>query len=142
QLLDRIKMVFPAIPDGWDWDVAMPPFATNYTVLYEREARGLPGRYNFYASLERADPAAVAAAFENQGWAMRKSGGEEMEANLSWGEISIVKDKQEVLLNGRVDFRPDHVEDLHHLLDGIAGVYQYEFYDEEGRVLLERRRPG
>jgi len=41
--LDRLRTVFPVIRENWDWGVAKPPFATNYTVLYEREDAGLFG---------------------------------------------------------------------------------------------------
>jgi len=41
--LDRLRTVFPVIRENWDWEVAMPAFGRNYTVLYERENAGLYG---------------------------------------------------------------------------------------------------
>jgi hypothetical protein len=42
QFVAKLKQAFPAIPDNWDGQIMQPPFATNYTVLYEREERGMP----------------------------------------------------------------------------------------------------
>lgn len=38
QLQTRLKTAFPSIPDNWDVQIMQPPFATTFTVLYEREA--------------------------------------------------------------------------------------------------------
>ena len=43
QFLDRLRTVFPVIRENWDWEVAMPAFTGNYTVLYERENADLYG---------------------------------------------------------------------------------------------------
>jgi hypothetical protein len=42
QFVAKLKQAFPAIPDNWDGQIMQPPFATNYTVLYEREERRMP----------------------------------------------------------------------------------------------------
>jgi hypothetical protein len=36
QFLEKLESVFPTIPPDWDAKIALPPFATNYTVLWER----------------------------------------------------------------------------------------------------------
>ena len=38
QFLDRLEGAFPSIPKDWWGKVIHPAFATNYTVLYERDA--------------------------------------------------------------------------------------------------------
>lgn len=141
QFMKRLKAIFPAIPNGWDWDVVKRPFAANYTVLYEREGGDLPSTNNFYASLSRVDLTVVCPAFEKAGWTIRKAGWEEMEARNNWSEINIVKDRHGVLLNGRVAFRAGMMEVLDGVLYGIGSAYQYEVYDEEKQVLREKRWP-
>ena len=47
QLLTRLKAAFPSIPDNWDREIIRPPFATNFTVLFEREDRQIPESSNF-----------------------------------------------------------------------------------------------
>jgi len=37
QFLKRLVTAFPTIPDNWDGQIAQPPFATSFTVLYERQ---------------------------------------------------------------------------------------------------------
>jgi len=141
QFMKRLKVIFPGIPNGWDWDVVKRPFASNYTVLFEREGGDLPATNNFYASLSRVGLAAVCSAFEEAGWTIRKAGWEEMEARNHWSEIDILKDRSGVLLNGRVAFRAGMMEVLDGVLYGIGSPYQYEVYDEEKRVLREKRWP-
>jgi hypothetical protein len=36
QFVAKLEGNFPGLPEGWYFDVMQPPFATNYTVLYER----------------------------------------------------------------------------------------------------------
>lgn len=40
QFLLKLKAAFPSLPDNWEHQIVHPPFATNYTVLYERKDRG------------------------------------------------------------------------------------------------------
>ncbi len=47
RFLAKLKEIFPTIPDNWDGQMMHPPFATNYTVLYEREDRKMPNENNF-----------------------------------------------------------------------------------------------
>ncbi|HEY4285954.1 MAG TPA: hypothetical protein VGN00_02535 [Puia sp.] len=42
QLVIKLKGAFPTIPEDWFERVMQPAFATNYTVLYEREERVSP----------------------------------------------------------------------------------------------------
>lgn len=141
QFVARLQKVFPTIPKGWDMDIMVPPFATNYTVLFEREGGDLPAMFNFYGSIRQTDLSAVCAAFQKQGWTLRKSGWHEMEARNSWSEISIMKDGKGVLLNGRVVFRPTAAEDIDRVLYSLGNPYQYEFYDEDKNPLRERHWP-
>jgi hypothetical protein len=38
QFLEKLESAFPTIAPDWDAKIALPPFATNYTVLWERGA--------------------------------------------------------------------------------------------------------
>jgi len=141
QFLGRLKGVFPAIPDGWDWDVARPAFAANYTVLYEREGGDLPGMHNFYGRVRAATVSGVCAAFERGGWRLREVGGGQVDARNGWSEIHLMKDRKGVMLTGRVALRSGRAEDIDRVLYGIGSPYRYEFYDEEKKLIKERRWP-
>lgn len=141
QFLGRLKSVFPSIPDGWDWDVAKPSFATNYMVLYEREGGDLPGMYNFSGWVRAASVAQVGKAFEQGGWRVWKNGRVEVAARNGWSEMSMMKDRKGVSLTGRVALRSGRAEDIDRVLYGIGSPYQYEFYDEERKVIRERHWP-
>lgn len=141
QFLGRLKKVFPAIPDGWDWDVARQAFAANYTVLYEREGGDLPGMHNFIGRVRTASFAGVCAAFEKGGWRLREVDGGQVDARNGWSEIHLVKHRKGVLLTGRVALRSGRAEDIDRVLYGIGSPYQYGFYDEEKKLIRERRWP-
>ncbi len=135
--IDRLKLAFPAIPDGWDWDVAMPPFATNFTVLYERNGRGLPAGYNFHGTIERVDIGVVGEAFKNAGWVKGKSLQEDTEVVNSWSEMSLAQTNKRVSIYGRVIFRHENVEMIDLLLNAIGKPYRYGFYGEDKKLLFE-----
>jgi hypothetical protein len=141
QFLERLRKVFPSIPDGWDWDVARPAFATNYTVLYEREGGELPATYNFQGSVRRVSIEKVCAAFEKSGWTLRPGHMGEVEARNSWSEISLEKDRKEVTMTGRVAIHSGRPEEIERLLYGIGEPFQYAFYDEDKKVIKERKWP-
>ena len=141
QFLERLRKVFPGVPEGWDWDVARPSFAFNYTFLYEREGGELPATYNFHGSVRRISIETLCAAFEKEGWALRLGHMGEREARNSWSEISLVKDRKNVTLMGRVAIRSGRPEEIERLLYGIGEPFQYEFYDGEKKVIKERKWP-
>jgi hypothetical protein len=141
QLLERLRRVFPSIPEGWDWDVTLPAFATNYTVLYEREGGELPATYNFSGSIQRVSFDELCKAFEGNGWTLRKGYIETIEARNGWSEISLGKDRKGVTMVGRVAIRSGRPEEIERLLYGIGEPFQYEFYDEEKKVIKERKWP-
>jgi len=37
QFIEKIKTVFPGMPNNWDTEMIQPPFAENRTILYQRE---------------------------------------------------------------------------------------------------------
>ena len=118
-----------------------PPFATNYTILYEREDSKVPEEGNFYAFFYNIDPLAIVKMFEEHGWATRKAGWTEWELTNVWSELNVEPSSSGVLLNGAVVFHPDNIAILDRLLDALAKAYQYEFYDAQKNLLLERSRP-
>jgi hypothetical protein len=140
QFIAKLQLIFPAIPDNWDGKIVKPPFAANYTVLYEREDRIMPAGNNFFASFRSVTPLAIEKVFQDQGWTSRKAGWTELELVNIWSELHAEEDGQGALLNGQVAFHPGNIEILNDLLDKL-GPYQYEFYDAEKNLLLERRHP-
>lgn len=141
QLLERLKKVFPAIPEGWDWDVTRQASAANYTVLYEREGGDLPAMHNFFGRVRTAPFGGVCEAFEKGGWRLRESGSGQVDARNGWSEIHLAKHRRGVLLTGRVSLRSGRAEDIERVLYGVGSPYQYAFYDEERKLIKERRWP-
>ena len=136
QLLKRLADVFPSIPKEWDWDIVQPPFATHYTILYEREDRILPESTNFYCFLRSKDPQSVLLVFPNSNWHVRKSGWTEWELISTWAELNLDLTSDGLLLNGLVAFHPNNITQLDQLLDKVGVYYQYEYYDEQKNLLL------
>jgi hypothetical protein len=96
---------------------------------------------NFYASLKIKSPEMVVSVFQDLSWTVRKSGWTEWEISNAWSELNLESSYDGVLLNGLVAFHPDNVASLNQLLDKIGVPYQYEFYDEQGQLLLDRKYP-
>lgn len=141
QFVKKLNMAFPSLPDDWDWRIIQPPFATNYTVLYEREDRKMPESTNFYASLKCKAPEAIVVLFEEPAWTTRKAGRTEWEITNSWAELHLEPCHDGLLLNGLVAYHPDNVTILNRLLDRSGVSYQYEFYDVEKNLLIEKSFP-
>jgi hypothetical protein len=139
--LTRLKSVFPSIPNGWDWDVMMPALTGNYTVLYERKSFRLPGENNFYGIVSSTEVSVVGKAFRREGWRVRKSGWEEMEASNPSSEIGIARDWQGVLLSGSVAIRSGVVAAIDRVLYTIGSPYRFEVYDEEKKLVKEKNWP-
>lgn len=52
QFVQKAKETFPEIPEGWEADVALPPFVKNLSIIYNRSSDfALTGR-KLYAKLE------------------------------------------------------------------------------------------
>ena len=136
ELLRRLAEAFPSIPKRWDIEITKPPFATNYTILYEREDRILPESTNFYCFLQSKDPQTVISVFPNSNWYVRKSGRAEWELISTWAELCLMPDHDGLLLNGLVAFHPNNITQLDQLLDKAEVHYQYEYYDEQKNLLL------
>jgi len=111
----------------------------NYMVLYERDDCILPESNKFYAWFRGVPPMVIVQLFEEQGWAIRKAGWTEWEMTNTWSELHVEPDSEGVLLNGLVAWHPNNVEILDQLMDGVGAAYQYEIYDAEKNLLLERR---
>jgi len=142
QFLDRLQVVFPTIPRGWDLDIIQPPMATNYTFLYERGGSRLPRKYNFQGSIRPIPFAKVCEAFEKEGWVLRSGQYiDQMDASNSWSDINLVKDNKGVVLMGRIAFRPGAAEAIDRVLYATGGKFKYEFYGEDKEVLWQKRWP-
>ena len=100
-----------------------------------------PEENNFYASFGIVPLLSIVRLFENQGWTIRKAGWTEWEMTNPWSELHLESGNQGVLLNGAVAFRPDTIDSLNYLLDRVGAAYQYEFYDDQKNLLLEKKHP-
>jgi len=100
-----------------------------------------PEENNFYASFGSVPLLTIIKLFEHLGWAVRKAGWTEWEMTNAWSELHLEPDSFGVLLNGAVAFHPDTIDILNGLLDRVGAAYQYEFYDDQKNLLLEKRHP-
>ena len=116
----------------------LPAFATNFTVLYEREDRMMPESTNFYAWLDTTSTESVTSIFEQNAWTVRKPGWDEQEFFNNWSELHLEPDSQGLVLNGLVAFHPANIVKLDQLLNTLGVAYQYEFYDSGKQLLLKK----
>ena len=141
QFVERLKAVFPGIPADWDSTIVQPPFATNLAVLYEREDRIMPEANNFYASFRGIPKELIKDALEKNDWTSRKAGWTDTELFNSWTMLLLEGDDDEPLLNGVVAFHKNNTAILDKIFDDLGVPYQYEFYDDQKNILLEREMP-
>jgi len=141
QFLARLQEKFPAIPKGWELTIMQPPFAPNYTFLYEREGGSLPSRNNFIGSIRPIAFSTACEAFTKEGWTLRTGYANQTEVRNSWSSITISRDNKGVVLAGRVAFRPGTAETIDRVLYATGGKFTYEVYGEDKEVLLQKRWP-
>lgn len=139
QFIKKTKAVFSGIPESWDVDIVLPAFETKWVVLYQRVDRMLNLYNNFYADFSGVSAMVVKELLVKHGWRVRTSSSTEIELICSWGELMLQESGNEPLLSGNVAFHESNLAVLDNLFSQLSGGYRYEFYDEEHRLLLERK---
>jgi len=138
QFILKTKSVFKSIPNDWDVKIIQPAFATNLTVLYEREDRIMPTKNNFYASFENINKSKIKVTLENNGWTCRKASFTDFELVNSWTELLLEGDDNSPLLNGMVSFHKKNIASLNIIFSSLGGQYTYEFYDDENLIFEKK----
>ncbi len=105
-------------------------------ILYQQLPAGKPEDNNFYASVGSVPLPTIIKLFDDQGWAIRKTGWTEWEMTNAWSELHRESSGLGVLLNGAVAFHTDTINILNGLLDRVGAACQYEFYDAQKNLLL------
>jgi hypothetical protein len=139
QFVEKTKLVFPNIPKNWDTEIAQPPFATNLTILYQRQDREMPEENNFKASFTNISKTSIKELLEKNNWTIRKASWTDFELCNNWTDLMLEGDENEPLLNGRVAFHNDNVILLDNLFNSLGGQYSYEFYDKDKNIILEKK---
>lgn len=139
QFVEKTKLVFSNIPKNWDTKIAHPPFATNLTILYQRQDREMPEENNFYASFTNISKTSIKDLLEKNNWTIRKASWTDFELYNSWTDLILEGDENEPLLNGRVIFHNNNVTLLDNLFGFLGGQYTYEFYDKDKNLILEKK---
>jgi hypothetical protein len=136
--IEKLNATFPYIPEDWDWAVVKPPFATNWTVLYEREDRKMPKSPNFYAHFKGLTLTRLQEALTQKGWGLHRKDKTTAELINSWSEWLMEENGTGVLLHGEVAYHSNNIAILNKLFDTLRIPYQYEFYDDQQNMLYER----
>jgi len=105
----------------------------------DKTIQQLPDGNNFYAAFKAASKDQIREAFISYGWQCRKESWEDFELTNDWSELVLHGNVNEPLIAGAVIFNPANVEKLEAILTNIDGQYQFEFYDEQKSLLLERK---
>ncbi len=93
---------------------------------------------NFYAAFNYINKEYIKRAFEKEGWVSRKSSWTDFELSNSWSELTLEGEDKSPLLNGAVDFCEENVEVLNRIFISLNSEYQYEFYDEDKNLILQK----
>ncbi len=139
QFVETTKHIFPSIPKNWDSRIIHPAFATDFTIIYQRHDIEIPEGNNFYAYFENTNKDKLKELFTQNGWTIRKSSWTDFEIENAWSEFSLEGDNEQPLLSGRVLFNSDYIALLNNLFDRLDCKYQYEFYDNEKNLILEKK---
>jgi hypothetical protein len=103
------------------------------------EEQHLSEKNNFYSTFRDVSKMRVKEVFENNGWLVRKSNWGDFELANNWSELTLEGDDEEPLLNGTVVYNKTYLEILDKTLNALNGHFDYEFYDDEKNLLLEKR---
>jgi len=141
ELQKKVKEVFPEVPSDWGSTVMLPPFDSNYVLLYERADRKMPAKTNFHASFENISLETVQGLLEERGWKSRKESRTCIELTNSWTDWWLEEDGYGLLLHGLVPYHPNNLALLDELFDGLGVPYKYEFYSDQNELMLQRRKP-
>jgi hypothetical protein len=138
QFVEKSKLTYN-ISDDWDTNIAYPAFATNLTILYEKDTETLQNGNNFYACFKGISKEEIKAVFESKGWASRKAGWDEFELTNNWSEFVVESHYQETLLSGAAIFNDISVAILDEIFLQMKIEFKYEFYDRNKNLLFENK---
>ena len=94
---------------------------------------------NFYASFTNIEKENIKKAFEKNGWNSGKASWTDFELSNTWSELTLEGDEDRPLLNGAVEFRPENTMILDKIFNDLKGEYQYEFYDENKKLIFQTK---
>ncbi|MEO6253811.1 MAG: hypothetical protein ABIO79_10920 [Ferruginibacter sp.] len=93
---------------------------------------------NFYASFSNVDKEYIKKAFEKEGWNLRKASWTDYELSNRWSELILEGENDSPLLNGAIYFCQENLEILDKIFMSLKGEFQYEFYDENKNLILQK----
>jgi hypothetical protein len=99
----------------------------------------LPEKNNFCALFRGISKSELKRSMEKYGWKSRNSGWTEFELTNDWSELNLEGDDPELLLDGVVVFNQITLEALDSFFNMLGCNFVYEFYDENDKLLLEKR---
>ena len=100
----------------------------------------IPDYNNFYAAFYGVTKADVRNAFVKNNWSCTKESWFDFEITNDWAELVLFGDESEPLISGAVDYNNSNVEAFDRLFNLLAGSFVYEFYDNNGALLFEKRK--
>lgn len=127
ELQKEIRKIFPEVPADWERSILRTPFATTYTILYEREDRKMPEGTNFHAAFENIGLETLQGILEERGWKSRKESETCTELINSWTDWWLEEDGYGLRLHGLVAFHPDNMVILDKIFGSLGVPYKYEF---------------
>lgn len=139
QFVEKLRFVFPNIPDNWYSEIVQPAFVTNLTILYQRVDREMPDENNFYASFNNISKLKIIDLFKQNDWIIRKSSQTDFEIINNWTELTLEGNDNNPLLNGKIAFHNDNIILLDKLFNLLGVQYIYEFYDSEKKLIYENK---
>jgi hypothetical protein len=138
ELQKKVSEIFPDVTADWERKIMRTPFATTYTVLYEREDRKMPAAANFQAWFENIDRLTVQELLEERGWKSRKESEICTELINSWSDWWLEEEGYGLRLHGMVASHPDNVIILDELFGRLGATYKYAFYDGQNQLILQK----
>lgn len=127
ELQKELSKIFPEVPADWERMIMRTPFATTYTVLYERADRRMPAATNFHAAFENIDRLTLQGVLEERGWKSRKESETCTELINTWTDWWLEEDGYGLRLHGMVACHPDNVAILEEIFGSLGAPYKYEF---------------
>jgi hypothetical protein len=94
---------------------------------------------NFYASFNNVSKPKIKSTFELFGWSSRTASWTDFELVNDWAELILDGTDNEPLLHGSVTFNQDNIKVLDEIFSALNGQYVYEFYDNQSKLILEKK---
>lgn len=97
---------------------------------------------NFYAIFNNIEKKSIKKALEKNGWNSRKASWTDFELSNTWSELILEGDDDNPLLNGTIEFIPENIMVLDKIFNDLKGEYEYEFYDEDKKLISQTKSGG